>query len=152
MNVIGFLRSSIPMLVCIVGMYLFTVRRENCQMKFNICIVVVFAIEFVIYYFMFAEEMGTVGVPISKILTLLMISFLTFLGGCMCMEAGQESASILWLQIWFWALLKEYTGRPGKLLPGGRWNNPSYIIKGTRWLNGILSLCICLTVFFSYHF
>ena len=81
MNVIGFLRSSIPMLVCIVGMYLFTVRRENCQMKFNICIVVVFSIEFLIYYFMFAEEAGTIGVPISKILTLLMISFLTFCGG-----------------------------------------------------------------------
>ena len=81
MNVIGFLRSSIPMLVCIVGISLFTVRRERCQMKFIICIVVTFAIEFASYYFMFTEEAGASGVPISQILTFVMISFLTFWGG-----------------------------------------------------------------------
>ena len=81
MNLIGYLRSSIPMLVCVVGLYLFTVRRERCQMKYNVCIVVVFVIEYAIYYFMFTEDAGISGVPISKILTLLMVSLLIFWGG-----------------------------------------------------------------------
>jgi len=81
LNIYGFLLSSMPMLGCIVGICLFTVRRENCQMKFNNCIVAAFMIQFAIYYFMFTEDAGTSGIPISKVLTLLMISCLSFWGG-----------------------------------------------------------------------
>ncbi len=81
MYLVSFLRSVIPMLVCIVGLYLFTVRREHCQMKFNLCIIAVLVFQYVIFYFMFNGDPEIQGMPISKILQLLMISFLTFWGG-----------------------------------------------------------------------
>ncbi len=81
MYLVSFLRSVIPMLVCVVGLYLFTVRREHCQMKFNLCLITVFLIEYVIFYFMFNGDPEIQGMPISKILQLLMISYLIFWGG-----------------------------------------------------------------------
>ncbi|MBP3899872.1 MAG: hypothetical protein J6D53_00190, partial [Blautia sp.] len=58
-----------------------TVRRERCQIKFNICIVISILFQYLIYYFEFTNDADVPGMPISKILTLLMISFLIFGGG-----------------------------------------------------------------------
>ena len=81
MFVIAFLRSVIPMLGCLIGLYLFTVRREHCQKKFHVCIIVTLVLEFAVFYFLFHEDTGGQGISISKILTFLMISLLIFWGG-----------------------------------------------------------------------
>ena len=81
MYLIGFLRYITVFLVNLVGLYLFTVRRERCQMKFHICILMTIPLQYLIYYFEFANDGAIPGMPISKILTLFMISFVIFGGG-----------------------------------------------------------------------
>lgn len=81
MYLIGFLRYITVFLVNLVGLYLFTVRRERCQIKFHFCIVITILFQYLIYYFEFTNDADVSGMPISKILTLLMISFLIFGGG-----------------------------------------------------------------------
>ena len=81
MYLIGFLRYVTAFLINLVGLYLFTVRRERCQIKFHFCIVITILFQYLIYYFEFTNDADVPGMPISKILTLLMISFLIFGGG-----------------------------------------------------------------------
>ena len=81
MYLIGFLRYVTAFLINLVGLYLFTVRRERCQIKFHFCIVITILFQYLIYYFEFTKDAEISGLPISKILTLLMISFLIFGGG-----------------------------------------------------------------------
>ncbi len=81
MYLIGFLHHVIPMLMCIGGLCMFTVRREYCQKKFILCMIVIFVLEYVIYYYMLNNDPEIQGIPISKILTTLMISLLIFWGG-----------------------------------------------------------------------
>ena len=81
MYLIGFLRYVTAFFINLVGLYLFTVRRERCQIKFHFCIVITILFQYLIYYFEFTNDADVPGMPISKILTLLMISFLIFGGG-----------------------------------------------------------------------
>ena len=81
MYLIGFLRSVLVFLVSLIGLWLFTVRRERCQLKFLICIAVSLVFQYIIYYLMFTEDIDVQGIPLSKILTFLMMSLLIFWGG-----------------------------------------------------------------------
>ena len=78
---LGFLRHIVPMILTIAGFCLFTVRREGCEKKFFLTILVTVALEYVIYYFMLAGDAGVQGDAISKTLTIIMISLQIFWGG-----------------------------------------------------------------------
>ena len=69
MYLIGFLRYVTAFLINLVGLYLFTVRRERCQIKFHFCIVITILFQYLIYYFEFTNDADVPGMPISKILT-----------------------------------------------------------------------------------
>ena len=81
MMILGFLHYVTPMLMCIVGLCLFTVRREHCQKKFTFCIIVTIVFEYLIYYSIFTGDAEIQGIPTSKILIILMINILIFWGG-----------------------------------------------------------------------
>ena len=80
MMILGFLHYVTPMLMCIVGLCLFTVRREHCQKKFTFCIIVTIVFEYLIYYSIFTGDAEIQGIPTSKILIILMINILIFWG------------------------------------------------------------------------
>ena len=65
MYLIGFLRHVTPMVLCLVGLYLFTVRRENCEKKYILCMLVTLAYEYVIYYFIVAGDPQIQGIPLT---------------------------------------------------------------------------------------
>ena len=81
MNTVIFLPTLLVFLVTLIGLYLFTVRREHCRMKFHICIAVSFVLQYIILYCMFNGDVLIQGVPLSKILTFVMMSLLIFWGG-----------------------------------------------------------------------
>ena len=81
MYLIGFLRHVTPMVLCLVGLYLFTVRRENCEKKYILCMLVTLAYEYVIYYFIVAGDPQIQGIPLTKLLTMQMITLVIFWGG-----------------------------------------------------------------------
>jgi len=81
MYLISYLQNATVFLMCLAGLCLFTVRRERSQIKFYLCIFVALILQYVIYFFTVTGDIEIQGTPISKILTILMMSILVFWGG-----------------------------------------------------------------------
>ena len=81
MNALAFFPTILAFLMSLIGLYLFTVRRERCRMKFHICTAVTFVLQYIVLFLMFNGDVTIQGIPLFKILTFVMMSLLIFWGG-----------------------------------------------------------------------